>query len=130
LRKLKKQALRAAEILRLPKDATFTISFVSVQKIRALNKKFFKKDRTTDVIALGYEDLDNAIKGDNYFGDIIIAPHVAKMNTKVFKTTFFSEVLLYIVHGILHLIGYDDIKKEDRVRMQKKEIQVISSLNL
>jgi len=128
LKNLKKLALGAAGILRLPADSMLTVNFVSNQKIRALNKKYFNKNCATDVIALGYKSSKERAVAGNYLGDVIIAPSVAKENAKIYDLPVSSEILLYMVHGILHLLGYTDTNKNARGKMQKKQEDLLRLL--
>lgn len=61
-------------------------------------------------------------------GDIMISTDAAVKNHKEFKTTVSEELTLYIVHGILHLLGYDDHSKKDILKMRKKEKELMSEL--
>ena len=91
----------------------------------------------TDVIALGYrKDFRKRaapVKADRiyqgYLGDVIICPKVAKENSKIYKNVFFSELTLYLAHGILHLLGYDDRTRKEKLRMRKKESDILKKLS-
>jgi len=95
--------------------------------MRALNKKYFKKGSLTDVIGLGYEGSRSGIY-EYYLGDILICPEVASDNSKIYSNPLSEEIKLYIVHGILHLLGYDDRTKESRGKMKRKETEVLKKL--
>lgn len=113
-----------------------SIVFVSSQKIRALNKKFLNRSYATDVLAfnLGGNGLVHAKSGKELhgkvIGDIVISTDAAKQNSQKFKTTEQHELVLYIVHGILHLLGYDDHEAADIRRMRIKEQEVLSHLDV
>jgi rRNA maturation RNase YbeY len=64
------------------------------------------------------------------FADIFISTDRAIANARVYKTKPLFELYLYVIHGILHILGYDDKKRTDRLRMQKKEKQILKTLNL
>ena len=87
-------------------------SFVAVKKMASLNERFFGHEGPTDVITFDY--------GQDG-GEIFICPDVAISQAKEFGTTPQMELVRYIVHGLLHLIGYDDRKAVDRTRMKKAE---------
>ena len=57
--------------------------------------------------------------------EIVISVDAAKRNCKVFKTTLGEEIVLYIIHGLLHLLGYDDGTKKDIAKMRKKEGELL-----
>ena len=60
-------------------------------------------------------------------GDVIIAPDVAEAQTAVFSTTFEQEISLLLVHGLLHLCGYDHIEDEDALEMQARERDILGA---
>ncbi|MGB2601203.1 MAG: rRNA maturation RNase YbeY [Candidatus Omnitrophota bacterium] len=91
------------------------IIFVSNQKIRALNRMWFGKDVSTDVIAWPAGD-----KG-SFLGDIAISSDMAAKNTKVYDLSFKEELALYVIHGTLHLLGYNDTTVQGRTKMRRKE---------
>ena len=103
----------------------FCISFVFVdsQFIRKLNKKYLGKDSPTDVLAF---DLKDRLTSLNLLGEIFISVEEAKRNSKIFSTDIREELLLYIIHGLLHLIGFKDKTTSQRMRMRKKEREVLS----
>ena len=103
--------------------------FISTQKIRALNRKYLNIDTSTDVIAFG--EGDENIPGEkksNFLGDIAISTDKAKQNSKVYSTSFTEEVLLYVIHGVLHLVGYDDTTKAKREIMRGKENELLQGI--
>ncbi|MEG0505497.1 MAG: rRNA maturation RNase YbeY, partial [Raoultibacter sp.] len=60
-------------------------------------------------------------------GDVIIAPDVAINQTKEFGTTFEEEISLLLVHGLLHLCGYDHIEDDEAERMESLESQILEA---
>ena len=99
-----------------------SLLFVSNQKIRAINRKYLNKDHSTDVISFGYsgENDPSGVRG-RFVGDIVISSDKAFQNSVKYDTTFFEEIILYVIHGILHLAGYDDGNKAEREKMRRKE---------
>jgi len=84
-------------------------------QIRKLNLKYKKVGRVTDVLAFNS-------------GDIAISVETAARNAKIYGTSKTKEILLYIIHGILHLAGYDDLTQKDSKRMQNKQEKVLSEI--
>lgn len=113
--------------LKQDKGCHLNITFVSPYKIRQLNKKYFKKNRITDVIAVNPGKFDREIFS-NYLGDIIICPQKAKENSKRFNASVKNEIFLYIAHGILHLLNYDDSGKKERKKMEKKQQELMNNI--
>jgi len=104
---------------------------VTNQKIQSLNKKYLKKDRPTDVIAFDLSDEQNSrsSKKAKYIeGEIVISASAAFSNARRFQTSVDYELTLYLVHGILHLLGYDDHKTADVRRMRVKEKKIMEKI--
>ncbi len=87
-----------------------------------LNKTHLKHNTLTDVITFNFSENKKTIEGDVY-----ISKERVLDNSKAFSETFKSELLRTMVHGVLHLIGYDDKNKNDKKLMVKKENYFLSS---
>ena len=85
-----------------------SIVFVSKERIRELNKKYLKKDKPTDVLSFA-EPLDSP-NSDLSLGEIIICPFEAEQSLK-----------RVIIHGLLHLLGYDHDNEASFLKMRQKE---------
>lgn len=124
-----------------PTDTEVSLTFVTDEEIQRLNKEYRDLDRPTDVLSFECDGLDydgilgldyvleDAEDGDDVFclGDIVIAPDVATRQTQEFGTDFQEEVELLVVHGLLHLCGYDHIDPEDAELMKAREQEVLSA---
>jgi len=107
------------------KKWSISIAFVNNRMIRKWNKRYLAHDWSTDVLAFPA----GAPKGKSKFlGDVVISVEKAKQQASQFGTTFHFELCLYMVHGILHLIGYKDRPRKDRERMQRKEEKVLNEV--
>lgn len=95
-----------------------TICFVTTNQICKLHKKFFDDPSTTDCISFPMDDEEEPYR---LLGEIFICPETALHYAQEHNTDPFEEVTLYIIHGLLHLMGYDDINDEDIVQMRKAE---------
>lgn len=102
------------------------IVFLTDSAMRPLNRKYRKKDRPTDVLSFNINAPELG-KGRS-FGEIFISTDTALRNSKEFGTRFENEVALYIIHGILHLSGYEDYTPRDRSRMSKKQEAILERL--
>ena len=108
------------------KESSLAIVFVTRQKISALNKKYLGKAHTTDVLAFDAREKSGGARKDEVFaGDIVISVDAAKRNAAMYGVPFTQELVLYIIHGILHLLGYDDHTPKDIKKMRRKEQQVL-----
>ncbi len=109
-------ASRAIRQLKI-KDVDLSIVFVGRQRMQGINREYLGHDYVTDVITFEYEHLQ--FKRIN--GEIFICPLVAKSQAKIYGHSLKDELVLYVIHGILHLCGYDDHKPSDIVRMRAME---------
>jgi probable rRNA maturation factor len=96
--------------------------FTSDLEIRSLNKKFFAKDQATDVIAF---DLFDQGDPSGLLGEIIISLDQAIESASRFSGEREEELSLYIIHGLLHLKGFKDKTQPEKMRMRKKEKEII-----
>ena len=105
-------------ILKLEKIKNAELSLILSNRI-FLNKlkiKYFNKNHFTDVIAF---NLNN--KGDDIIGEIYVSIDDVNYNSKKFKITFDNEFKRIIIHGLLHIIGYEDNNVENKKEMTKLE---------
>ncbi|MDP2044244.1 MAG: rRNA maturation RNase YbeY [Candidatus Omnitrophota bacterium] len=98
------------------------ICFVDNPLIKEFNIKFLKTSSSTDVLAF---NLNNE-KSKILLADIMISTDTAINNARKFKTTSDYELMLYVAHGILHILGYDDRTKTQMKRMRKKEAEYVN----
>ena len=92
------------------------VNFISSDQIISINIEYLDHHYSTDIITFNYSG-DNK----NLDGEIFISVDDAKENSKAFDNTLKEELLRLVIHGILHLLGYDDIKAADRKKMKKLE---------
>ena len=106
-----------------------TIAFVSDKKIRELNKTFRDKNKETDVLSFPFEhDEYDSLETDNFLGDIVISLEQAERQAKENDLTLEIEIKQLILHGILHLCGYDHAV--DQGEMDSMEIKLRDKLNV
>ncbi|WP_075603844.1 rRNA maturation RNase YbeY [Saccharicrinis aurantiacus] len=89
--------------------------FCSDKYILQVNKDYLDHDYYTDIITFNYNE------GSIISGDLFISLDTVKSNSQLFNTSFTKELNRVIIHGILHLIGYDDQSDEDQLEMTKQE---------
>jgi len=96
------------------------LCFVDNRRIKKFNAKFLKNNSATDVLAF------NLGKGKSIIlADIMISTDIAITHAAKFKTTPDYELSLYVVHGILHILGFDDKTSAGAKLMRKKENQYV-----
>jgi len=102
--------------------ADLSIALVGQGRIRELNKKYRKKNRTTDVLAFPDKE-----KGS---GEIVICLREVRKNAKKFGFVFEKEIARVLIHGTLHLLGYDHEKsKLEAEKMRRKEEDYLSKFS-
>ncbi len=104
-------------------SAKLSIAFVDNDEIKKLNKRYFDSDDVTDVIAFPLNNNKNALNGE-----IVVSVETA-VNTAVKENVDVEgEIILYVVHGLLHLQGYCDLERDDAVVMHEKESNILKAL--
>lgn len=123
-RRLNQKAIKktASFLLRSFKrrNALVDITFVSDRKIKILNKKYMARRGPTDVLSFLLEE-KRLPRRTSLIGDIYISSDTAYGNARRFKTSFLEEILLYTIHGLLHLVGFDDKTVKEKKRIRKLE---------
>lgn len=111
-------------------DAGLTVCFVTNPSMRKLNKQYKHRDAFTDVLAFPMNETlkDTCGKEQLYLGDIIISLDQARINAREYGTVFFDEVCLYLIHGVLHLLGYEDTSARKKKRMFALQDKIYVSL--
>jgi rRNA maturation RNase YbeY len=110
--------------LEIPDGQFISINFLGSAAIRRLNERFLGHDRVTDVICFDYRD--DKLQGGDVAVEIFVCPELAKsVAGEIHGASFASEILLYIVHGILHAAGEDDISPILAKSMRLKEKYVL-----
>lgn len=100
-------------------NKSFNIAFVSDAKMRELNKNFCGKNKTTDVLSFPFE-ADEFDQTDDFLGDIMISAEQAERQALENKLDFETEIKQLILHGVLHLCGYDH--ETDDGEMNEREL--------
>lgn len=124
-----KKSIVREVVLKLSNDLGFSIisvnvSFVDNKEILELNGKYLNHHFTTDILTFNYNGSNTDLDGE-----IIISYDDAIENAKRFNITGKEEYLRLIIHGILHLVGYDDQQKNDKLKMKRKETSLVKKFN-
>ncbi len=105
------------------KKGEITICFMGDREIRELNLLYLGRYEPTDVIAF---DLSAGKK--EILADIAISADTAIRNAKIYRTSKLYELNLYVIHGILHALGYDDRTAKQRKVMETKTAHIFSKI--
>ena len=128
--KLKK--LKITEPFLKNKDVVFTILLAGNKEIKSLNKKFRKKNKTTDVLSFPFyknKELKKKLKfnKNTYLGDIILNYYKIQEDK---KKDFINKFNKLWIHGFLHLIGHKHFKNKDFYKMSKLENKIFNQLEI
>ena len=114
-KRLTSQWLKLVAQAESKKLGAVSVIFCSDNYLLDVNKKYLNHDYFTDIITFDY------CEGDLISGDLFISIDSVKDNSEFYKSCFEDELNRVIVHGVLHLIGYDDHTESDVAMMRSKE---------
>jgi rRNA maturation RNase YbeY len=110
-------------------DPELTIVVSDDEKLRAMNRTYLGIDEPTDVLSFPSKERDPDTK-KRYLGDILISLPRAEKQALEAGHPLSAELQLLIVHGVLHLLGYDHVKHTDKSHMWQAQGQVLALLGL
>ena len=115
----------AARVLQFEKvlDRELDVLLTTDVQIQKLNQKYLKHNWIPDVLAFPQED-------DKYLGDIVISVETARRQAQDYGHDLLTELQYLMIHGILHLLGYDDKKPGKRKLMRQRERQILTKLEI
>lgn len=115
--------------MKVPVDCELSISFVGTGEIRKLNDEYRDTDRPTDVLSFPCDDVWEAESGGPtvLLGDIVICPEVVEEHAAAYQTSPQDETDLMVVHGILHLLGYDHMDDDEAEKMEETEQEILDA---
>lgn len=123
--KLKEFLVQVAKDEKLD-NIIYNVIIINNEKIREINREYRNIDRETDVISFALEDEKSFNRTDiRILGDIYISIDKARSQALEYGHSFKRELYFLAVHGFLHLLGYDHMKKEDEEVMFKKQEEVL-----
>ncbi len=118
----------AGRLLRLldEAEAEVCIALVGDTKMRRLNRTYRNKDRTTDVLAFAYREAGSGVA--SLLGDVVISVPTARLQAQACSHSLDEELLRLLIHGVLHLVGYDHEQSRHQARrMQQKETELFET---
>jgi probable rRNA maturation factor len=131
---------------KVPYDVEISLSIVTKEEIREINKEYRQIDKSTDVLSFPQlEPVENGIIDwsaidknrdidlDTHLlmlGDIIICDEIAIDQAKEYGHSLEREVCFLVAHSMLHLLGYDHIKEEDSKIMEDKQDKILDQLGI
>ena len=109
-------------------DKEISLSFVNDEIIQQLNNQYLNKDKPTNVLSFSLQEGEFNNINPNVLGDIVISVDTAARDASKSKLLFEQEIVFLIIHGILHLLGYnhENTTKEETKKMQIKEKELFN----
>ena len=112
-------------------NAIFSVVFVGDEEIHEMNREYRGVDRVTDVISFAFEDNNDLVYNDiRMLGDIFICIPQMKRQATEYGHSEKRELSFLAVHGILHLLGYDHMEKDEEEIMEKKQEEILNLLGI
>ena len=106
-------------------QAEISLAVVDDPTIHRLNRQYLKHDYATDVLSFVLEQSD-----DRLVGEVIVSADTAKAAAPAYGWAAENELLLYVVHGTLHLVGQEDASRAQRAEMRRREAIYLARLGL
>jgi len=127
MEKLRKVAQKILNVLGCP-DSEVSILIVDDARIQELNRDYLQRDKPTNVISFSMLEGDEASLHPQLLGDVVISADTAARDASEAESPFESELYFLLLHGILHLLGYDHERgtPEDAEFMEAKEQEIFS----
>ncbi|HUQ72535.1 MAG TPA: rRNA maturation RNase YbeY [Planctomycetaceae bacterium] len=119
-------------------SAEVAIAFVDDAEIRRINREFLDHDWPTDIISFSYADDESTVTnpaqprgcGRELDGELVVSVETAARCAAAHGWSLHAELLLYCVHGLLHLCGYDDLTDDERPLMRRRERELLAAFGL
>jgi len=122
-------------------EADISVAVIGNEEIHELNRQFLDHDYATDVLSFLLEETPGATvenpgdasplgRGKTISGEVVVSAEMAADRAAEFGWAAEDELLLYLVHGLLHLCGYDDHDDADRELMRQREREVLATWNI
>jgi probable rRNA maturation factor len=121
LRKAVRMILQDASVQR----AKIGLAVVDDPAIAELHQRFLDDADPTDVLSFTLEQSSGYLEGE-----IVVSADTARSSAKRYKWPAEDELLLYVIHGALHLVGYDDTAQKKRIKMREKEKEYLARFGL
>jgi probable rRNA maturation factor len=106
-------------------EATVSVALVDDATIRQLNRRYLNHDESTDVLSFVLQREAGRLEGE-----VVVSAETAHRASRRFGWSPADELLLYVIHGALHLIGYDDQAPDERAAMREQERAYLARFGL
>jgi probable rRNA maturation factor len=112
-------------------NAVFSITLINDEKMHEMNKQYRNIDRTTDVLSFAFEDNEDVSNVPiRMLGDIYISIDKAHEQSISYGHSYLRELSFLMIHGFLHLLGYDHMQVEDEKEMFAKQEEILNEFGI
>lgn len=119
-------------------NTEISVTFVNNDEIKEINQTYRNNDEATDCLSFAFEDdltdenihYPNELEPPRMLGDIIISVEKAKEQAEEYNHSFSRELGFLVVHGFLHLLGYDHMTEEEEKEMFQKQRDLLGAFGL
>jgi probable rRNA maturation factor len=125
--RLRSAAEKALQLTHSAPDCEISLVMVGNEQIRELNRQYLGIDTPTDVLSFPAGDI-NPESGNIFLGDILIAFPYVQVQAEAANHGLGDELQVLMVHGILHLLGYDHGEEAERIRMWKMQAEILKAI--
>lgn len=132
---VRKLAHSVLEAERCPEDTEVSVMLVGDEEMAGYNQRFMGRDGATDVLSFPIEDLapgrppsTNGEGPPPMLGDVVLDPAHIQRQARRLGVAFDEELALMVVHGLLHLLGYDHAEDGDADRMEARERELLEAV--
>jgi probable rRNA maturation factor len=132
-RKIKEIIKKVLQYLKVDEETEISILFTDDKFIRSLNNKYRGNDKPTDVLSFSLQEgavKSSEVESDKLLGDIIISADSAQRQANNLNHSMEKELTVLLIHGLLHLTGYDHEKNKDYKIMREEEIEILKIFTL
>jgi len=112
-----------------PADLDLTVVLTDDAQMQELNRDYLGNNKPTDVLSFPASEM-NPETGSRYIGDILISIPYASRSADKAGHSMESEVQLLVAHGVLHLLGHDHAKADEKARMWKAQAEILKALGI
>lgn len=125
--RLRSAGEKALQLTNSAPDCEISLVMVGNEQIRELNRQYLGIDAPTDVLSFPAGDI-NPESGNIFLGDILIAFPYVQVQAETANHGLGDELQVLMVHGILHLLGYDHGEEAERIRMWKMQAEILEAI--
>jgi probable rRNA maturation factor len=112
-------------------NAIFSITFIDDEKMHEMNKRYRGIDRSTDVLSFAFEDNDDMPSSEvRMLGDIYISIDKAHEQAEFYGHSYLRELSFLMIHGFLHLLGYDHMEHVDELEMFARQEAILDGFGI